>query len=338
MIALVLLRASFVFADEPAIGKFVKYDAGDYLIVTSQSPSQSARIVENLAKIRAALERLLAVRARPSPLPTTILIASTGDWRRWLEPPQYSSGYFRPTSLDYYIAMNGSQPVGEDLSVVFHEYTHYFLASQLIGKYPPWFEEGLAEVMSNARFTGDALILEVSDRRIGVAKTADWIPFEHLLRIDESDPRYRRHKWGNSFYAQSWLTVHYGMVEDPAFGRQILDYLHALAASVPRDVAAREAFGDDLSLIDRKLRAYLIGGAWHSGSVRLGKIPRVDLPKGRPLDELDSLALVANVALAADVPADRVRPLVEALERRDPDNARTGRLRRELAELEAATP
>jgi hypothetical protein len=326
------LCASTAFAGEPRIGKFVKYDAGDYVIVTSRGPKQAKRIVENLPKIRATLERVLGVNAVRSPFPTTILIAGTSDWNQWIKPRFYTSGHFQRASFAYYIAINGTVPIGEDLSGVFHEYTHYFLASQFSGEYPPWFNEGLGEVMGNARFTSDTAILQIDPRRLTDARAANWIPFNQLLRIDSDDPRYLRHKWGNAFYAQSWLTIHFGMVEDRAFGRRILEYLNQLQARVPQEEAARKAFGDDLSLVDKQLRDYLLSTPHHPGHIKLGLLPAVNLPSGQPLTEFDAIATIANVALESDLPLDRVRPLVNSMEKRDPNVARAAIFSARLAQ------
>jgi len=40
------------------------------------------------------------------------------------------------------------------------------------------------------------------------------------------------------FLRQAWLTMHYGMVENRDFGKQIIQYLNLLNMLVPRDQAA----------------------------------------------------------------------------------------------------
>lgn len=333
--ALLMSCASLGFAAEPRLDNYTRYDAGEYMIVTSRGPAQTRRMVESLVKFRVTLERVLGLPARRSPSPTTILIAGTSDWFQWLEPRFYTGGNFQRAPFANYIAMNGSRPVGEDLYEIFHEYTHCFLATQFAEKYPPWFDEGLAEVMGNARFTSDAAILQVAASRLKDARTADWIPFDQLLRIELDDPRYLGHKRRNSFYAQSWLTVHFGMVEDRTFGRQILEYLNQLDARVPQEDAARRAFGTDLSLVDKKLRAYLLSGAHHPGRIKLGHVPAVNLSTGEPLSELDAMATVADFMIEFGLAAERIRPLVDSLGRRDQNATRAATLSARLASLQA---
>lgn len=315
--ALVMLYASLGLAAEPRLDNYTRYDAGEYVIVTSRSSAQTKRIIENLTRFRFTLERVLGVRARQSASPTKILIAGTSDWIQWFEPRFYTGGNFQRSPLANYIAINGTRPVGEDLYEIFHEYTHYFLVTQFADKYPPWFDEGLAEVMGNARFRTDAAILQVASSRLQDARTADWIPFDHLLRIGRDDPRYLGHKHRSAFYAQSWLAVYFGMVEDRHFGRQILEYLNQLNAGVPEEVAAQKVFGSGLSVVDRQLRAYLLSGAHHPGRIKLGHVPAVNLPTGDPLSELDAMATVADFMIESGLAADRIRPLVDSLGRRE---------------------
>src|SRR4051812_39119644 len=88
---LVSLAFSFVstaFAAEPRIGKFVQYDAGEFVVVTSRSGAQARRIMEDLVKFRLTLERVLGKRATPNAFPTTIVITSASDWNNWLRPGQ----------------------------------------------------------------------------------------------------------------------------------------------------------------------------------------------------------------------------------------------------------
>src|SRR5690349_9889987 len=129
------------FAGEPRIGKFTRYDAGDFVIVTSRSGSQARRIVEDLNKFRRTLERTLGRNATQNSFPTVIVITSTTDWKNWLQPRQGIMGYFQRSRFSNYLALNGDLPPEDTLHVVFHEYTHYYLASQFAGEYPPWYNE-----------------------------------------------------------------------------------------------------------------------------------------------------------------------------------------------------
>jgi hypothetical protein len=216
---------------------------------------------------------------------------------------------------------------------VFHEFTHFYLSSQFAGEYPPWFNEGLAELMGYAKFDKGMAILGIPLDQVLEARDGDWISFDRLIKVEQSDPEYQSHRLAASFYAQAWLTLHYGMVENRDFGRQIIQYLNLLNTLVPRDQAAHTAFGADLTVPDKLLRDYSRKSNLSSGGINLGDVPAITLPEGKPLEELDAIAILADLMLESRLPPDRIRPLVESLQRREPGAARSAILAARLAQL-----
>ena len=73
-LAAAVLCASLAYAGEPRVGKFTRYDTGEYTIVTSRGAVQAQRFMEDLVKFRVTLERMLGKRAAANAFPTTIVI------------------------------------------------------------------------------------------------------------------------------------------------------------------------------------------------------------------------------------------------------------------------
>jgi hypothetical protein len=329
------LLASSAFAADPRIGKLVRYDTGDYTIYTSRSANQARDFVADLAKFRVALEKLLGKRATPNQFPTNIVIVSASDFQKYLQPRENIAGYFQPGHFANFISMNGDFGKQDSLHLVFHEYTHFYLASQFSGEYPPWFNEGLAELMGYVLFRKDEAVLRVPMHRVYEARDSDWIAFDRLIAVDNHSPEYQSHKLMSSFYSQAWLTVHYGMLENRDFGKQIFDYLKALNTLHPQPEAARIAFGPDLGVPDKMLRDYSRNTNMSSGAIKLGETPTVTLPAGKPLTENDAYAVYINLMLETrGLGPDRVRPLVQALARREPSSARAAIFEARLAAID----
>lgn len=330
-----LLLAFTAQAADPRVGKLIRYDAGDFTIYTSRSGAQARDFMTELAKFRVTLEKTLGKRSTPNHSPTRILIVSAGEFDRHLQPREKIAGYFQPAMFRNHIAMNGDVDRSFSTPLIFHEYTHYFLSSQFAGEYPPWFNEGLAELMGYAIFTrtGTAVLrnpLHLAQE----ARDGDWIPFERLIRVDHHSPEYVSHELRSSFYAQSWLTVQYGLVENRAFGGQIFAYLNALNTLRPQADAERE-FGPDLAAVDAKLREYSRNTNMSSGSIALGEVPAVTLPPGKPVSENDAYAVYIELMLdTRSLGPGRVRPFVEALARREPASARAAIYEARLAAME----
>ena len=324
-------------AAEPRIGKLVKYDTGDFVILTSRSSSQAREFMQKLVKFRLTLEKVLGRRAARSGIGTHIVIVSNSEWEKYLTPRDKLAGFFSRGRFDNYMVMDGD---ADDYAiyVMFHEYTHFYLSSQFAGEYPPWFNEGMAEVMAYAKFGKDnRVVLQIPMFRVQEARDRNWIPFEKLIKIDYRSPEYQSHKLATEFYAQAWLTVHYGMLEDREFGGKIFEYLAQLNKLVPQEEAVKNVFGD-LAAIDAKLRAYSRMSSMPSGTLNLGEVPEFTLPKAEPLNDVDSLAALIDVMLATRGDPTRVRPLVQSLLRREPEAARSYILAARLAEVENDSP
>jgi hypothetical protein len=333
--ALAGVLALCAHAAEPRIGRYVKYDAGDFTIVTSRSADQSRQFMTDLAKFRVTLEKMLGKRATRTVFPTTIVIASASDWNRYLMPRENVAGFFQQGHFVNYMAMNGDAPRTEAVHVVFHEYTHFYLASQFSGEYPPWFNEGLAELMGFAKFTDDGMaVLQIPMYRVYAAREGDWIPFDRLIQVSTNSPEYQSHKLADSFYAQAWLTIHYALVENRQFGGQVMDYLGQLNTLHPQEDAAHTAFGPDLAAIDRQLRDYSRNNHMSSGALTLGEVPPFALPESKPVEPVDALAILADLMLEARFYPERIRPLVESMARREPDAARSAIFAARLAQLD----
>lgn len=309
-------------AAEPRLGKFVSYQMEEFTIYTTRSGDQARQFIEDLAKYRVTLEKTLGKRAERNTVPTRIVILSSTEWEKYLQPRKNIAGWFQPGPFSNTIVMDGDTARGAALQLIFHEYTHFYLASQFAGEYPPWFNEGMAELMGFAKFDHGKAIMQVPMMRVYEARDGDWIPFERLIQVDHNSPEYQSHKLANSFYAQAWLTVHYGMVENRVFGKQMFEYLRQLNNLRPADEAARTAFGPDLGVIDRQLREYSRDTTLASGAIALGEIPAVTMPASKAVAELDALANIIDIMLTTRLAPDRIRPLVESLARREPKSAR----------------
>jgi tetratricopeptide (TPR) repeat protein len=187
--------------------------------------------------------------------------------------------------------------------------------------------------MSYTRFGEGDVILLLPDHLRTQARTGEWIPFERLIRVDRNSPEYISHKLAANFYAQSWLTVHYGMLENREFGKRIFDYLNLVNRLIPHEQAAREAFGD-LAAIDQQLREYSRSNKMKSGGLSFGQVPEVALPPPRALNDFEALSLVADLMLDTRQSPDRTRPVVESLARRQPESAHASILAARLAYAE----
>lgn len=93
------------------------------------------------------------------------------------------------------------------LEIIFHEYTHMFMAQNTSMAEPRWYSEGMAEYYSTMKFNNSEMVLGYgSSWRISVLRGGGKLDYEAILR---DDPRLREDHHQASFYAQSWLLTNY---------------------------------------------------------------------------------------------------------------------------------
>ncbi len=319
---LALALAGVAAGAEPRLAKFTEYEAGNTHVLTARGSNQVRSLMEDLAKFRATLERLLNRKTASRGIPTYIFIVTSSDWQKYLQPRKNVTGWFQSSRFANYIVLDVDVGYYEALATIFHEYTHYYLRSQFSGSYPPWFNEGLAEVMGYAKFTKqNTAVLQIPMSRVFEARDRQWIPLERMLVVDHGSPEYVNHDLASEFYAQAWLTVHYGMIENREFGAKMFEYLGQLNRLVPQKEAASAAFGD-LAATDKLLRNYSRDTRMNSGAINLGEVAAFEFGKGKPVAELDALAQIIDLMFNTHTSPERIRPLVESLERREPKSAR----------------
>jgi len=85
---------------------------------------------------------------------------------------------------------------------------------------------------------------------------------------------------------------------------------------------------------DKLLRDYSRSKNLMSGGLTLGDVPPFTLPEGKPLGDTDAIAILADLMLEAHIIPDRVRPLVESLNRREPNAARSAIFAARLAQFD----
>ena len=139
------------------------------------------------------------------------------------------------------------------VSVLQHEYVHYFMMQHFPAAYPAWYVEGYAELLATMRFNDDGSF-HVGDppqyRAYQIFQMRQF-PLEDML--DAKHELGRREAY--QFYGTGWLLAHYLNFNKQA---ELNEYLTAIGQGEDSLEAARRIFGD-LDAIDRELRSYRSG-------------------------------------------------------------------------------
>ncbi|MFL6210119.1 MAG: peptidase MA family metallohydrolase [Pyrinomonadaceae bacterium] len=243
----------------------------NFTLVGDAGEQELRRVGTRLEQFRAILLRLFPTADVRASVPTNVIVFQSDEEFRPFKPlyqgkPQaHVTGYFQPGEELNYIALAAPQGSLNPFRVIFHEYTHLLVNSNLPDP-PVWFNEGLAEYYST--FTADG------DRRF----TTGWpinghvlllrrqfIPLEELLNVAYDSPIYNEGDKSSIFYAESWVLMHYLLQGDKRERiAQLARFNELRASGQPLAESFRQAFQLDIKTLEGQLRAYIANDIYAS--------------------------------------------------------------------------
>jgi len=313
-------------AAEIKVPAFKSYDQLTYRLVTHDAFTAS-HIPGQTARIDAFLSQQLATPTHKPGLPTTILVLPREVWLEYFEASDDMDSEFVPARFANYLLLQHSVNSHEISKALFHEYTHAFLRSQMNRHYPLWFDEGMATLIEYTRF-------EDTKAQIGMPILAStrWIPLSRLFQLDRSSPEYRSENQVFSVHYGSWSLVHRAFIEDPAFNKQLFDFLAALNNLNSIDKAWEKSFDISMDQLDLRQRQYIQKASLDAFfEIKIPRVPKPRVPAGRDMNESESLELLAEAMLAAGTKPARLAELIDAAGRKAPDSPKVLALRMLLA-------
>jgi tetratricopeptide (TPR) repeat protein len=170
---------------------------------------------------------------------------------------RHTGGYFIPGMRANYAGVV-QLPLGNVNNMLKHEYVHFIVHNDE-SKYPKWFDEGFAEVLSTMSARGKAIEYgEPMPERVARLPHGKWIPFAQLLEI--RDVFSLEGDQTAMFYAQSWLLVHYLMNARPErkLKTDVAEYLRLEETGTSPSAAFERAFGVPVSQLRDTLYRYLV--------------------------------------------------------------------------------
>lgn len=143
----------------------------------------------------------------------------------------------------------------DEVSVLQHEYVHYFMMQNFPAAYPSWYVEGYAELLATMRFNEDGSFHIGDPPQYRMDQIFNMTQFRLENMLNQEHKLSGREAY--QFYGTGWLFAHY-LNFDPVRLAQLNEYLTAIGAGEDSLTAARRIFGD-LQAIDRELLRYRNG-------------------------------------------------------------------------------
>ena len=245
--------------------KWYTAETNEFIVIGDAPKRQISEVLEALEVYRYITSRFAILR-KPAPYKPRIFVLSPDSFRRFGRQRKEIAGFVKPSDFEMDIVVD-SRDTNDWLSnrqIIQHELTHFYLRLNSRGTLlPVWYDEGMAEFFSTVSFKGkQARIGEVPVIRFYTLQQRPWLPLERLLTIDRSAAEYNGHKLGDSFYAQSWLLVHYSLLQDPALAPILERMILAQSMSTSVAEAMQLALGSRAQTLEADMRHYSTRSAW----------------------------------------------------------------------------
>jgi Flp pilus assembly protein TadD len=318
---------SHVARAEERVNTWVEVRSPHFVVSSDAGESEARSVAEQFEQVRVMVHSSFATLRLDPGQPTAVIAArDEGTMKLLLAEDWETAGHVHPTGLYQssedkdYVVMRLDAPGSNALHTVIHEYTHALLHLNF-GQLPLWFEEGLAEFFGNSRL-GDkeAQTGTIDKTHLYFLNHSELLPIETFLQVNNDSPYYNEANRVSIFYAQSWATMHYLLLDPEAKQKQLVaKFVAALGKSGDSMLAAREAFGD-LQRFGETIKRYAHQTKFRAGFVVLSREKAEAAYAFRALSPGEVLALHGDFFVHRNQ-LDQARPLVEEAVRLEPNLA-----------------
>jgi hypothetical protein len=227
-----------------ASAEWARYENDSFIAYSNAPAADALEVLQELEYIRAAAEQTPAFVIPEGRPRTLVILPENHEGFLKLAPSATMAGFAQPLDGGAAIVMPVSAPGGDAGSVIRHEFAHTLLFNEWF-RYPPWFAEGFAEIVSNITVDRrrNAYTVGEMPRRYGkrMKPRIDW----NLLISEDFDAHQQSsQELIQAAYAQNWLLAHFLTLSDEPRHVFQLDHYFSLVNSGQRSQAAFvEAYG-----------------------------------------------------------------------------------------------
>jgi tetratricopeptide (TPR) repeat protein len=235
----------------------------NFMVISNAGEKEARRIADQFEQIREVFHSAFPKLRTEIGKPVVIFAVRNEESLKLLLPEYWETkghthpaGMYVPGESEHFVAVRTDTQGDNPYEVVYHEYTHALIHLNY-RDLPAWLDEGIAEFLGNT---------EIHEKTVQIGKIDPYhlqelhenklIPIDTLLQVDHNSPYYNEQNRTSLFYAESWVLVHYLMLDPDARQQQLLNkFQNAWAASGNQVAAAQQTFGDLKKFAD-KMSAY----------------------------------------------------------------------------------
>ena len=239
--------------------KWIHMPSSDFEIYSSAGEGDTRRALQYLERVRSFFEQALGGGVRQKREPVRVIVFGSRKEYDQYRPNEFAAAYYTQIAGRDYIVLGSVND--EVFPIAVHEYVH--LVTQNVGmKFPPWLNEGLAEVFSTMKPTGDKVLVGTPVLgRVQALSREKWVPLSVIVAATHDSPYYNEKNKAGSLYDEGWALTH--MLElnaqySPNFGK----FLDEMNKGTPSQKAIEGVWGKPLEAVEKDLQAYLRTGTY----------------------------------------------------------------------------
>ena len=247
----------------PAYATWREATSDNFIVYSDGSQSSLVSFTEQVEKFDQVLRLMTGLDKPPAPVKVRIYLVDGSSDVRELDPTHRPLLGFYGAEIDGGIAVVDREPARSEFSasgesVLYHEYTHHYVAQYFTNAYPVWYQEGVAEYFGATVFHKDGTIDigRLQMPRLPTLAQGVWLSPQQLM--NDTVEQLPTSQW-NQFYAQGWLLTHY-LFHDPTRNDHFRQYLTLRARGMAHTEALQKAFGLNDKELETQLRAYFAKG------------------------------------------------------------------------------
>jgi tetratricopeptide (TPR) repeat protein len=292
---------------------------------------EATLVAEQLTTAEAVLASMFKRAVVPNETPTTVILLKRSEWHRFV--PEDPPNDLMPQSFATYLLLPSDLPNTRLRAAASHQAAHLFLRCQFTEFLPLWFDEGLAELMQSMEATGtEAFVgrrqflfverprLEETLKQLTPVFTSsdpnkrvrvNWLGIERLIRVESTSPDLQSDDW-EAIERESWLLMHRGLIAEPEFGSQIMQYLAAINGLEPTEAAIQRSFGMSESELDRAMFKYSMRTDFKKATLQIAPPKMAAIGRGRELSDGEAFELIAGLMLDSTASTTRINEVIAA--------------------------
>jgi tetratricopeptide (TPR) repeat protein len=267
--------------------------ATEHFVVSGDAPAADiGQVAARLESLRSVLTEVLPRAQDHSLLPAFVIVFGTDRAFKAYRPAEVTVGGYALREPFIPCLVLRSDRSDDSFRTIVREYVHLLFDAP--GR-PLWLSEGIADYYGTTTLTRDRRHVVLGERiPVHLAQASRWwVPLSQVLSVARS-AELSNGDTDTSFYAESWLLVHYLMRGTPARGAQIARFLDLLAGGTAEATAFEQAIGPRAK-IEVDLRRYLSSGIVHGEERALTGDISLPQPRSRAMSAAEVEATLGRL-------------------------------------------